>query len=90
MRQVFSRLAARRAVFVLLSIACSVASAAGLTVTDDAGRKLTLPRIPQKIVSIAPGATEMLFAAGAGQRVIATVEFSDEPPKRASSAAHRR
>lgn len=80
MRQVFSRLAARRAVFVLLSIACSVASAAGLTVTDDAGRKLTLPRIPQTIVSIAPGATEMLFAAGAGSRVIATVEFSDEPP----------
>ena len=79
MRQVFSRLAARRAVSVLLSIACSVASAAGLTVTDDAGRKLTLPRTPQTIVSIAPGATEMLFAAGAGSRVIATVEFSDEP-----------
>ena len=30
-------------------------------------------------MSIAPGATEMLFAAGAGSRVIATVEFSDEP-----------
>jgi iron complex transport system substrate-binding protein len=35
--------------------------------------------VPQRIVSIAPGATEMLFAAGAGSRVIATVEFSDEP-----------
>src|SRR6185369_12637859 len=36
-------------------------------------------RVPQRIVSIAPGATEMLFAAGAGSRVIATVEFADEP-----------
>jgi len=50
-----------------------------MTVVDDTGRNVTLPRIPQRIVSIAPGATEMLFAAGAGSRVIATVEFSDEP-----------
>ena len=31
-------------------------------------------------MSLAPGATEMLFAAGAGEQVIATVEYSDEPP----------
>ncbi len=43
------------------------------------GRSVTLAHTPQRIVSIAPGATEMLFAAGAGSRVIATVEFSDEP-----------
>src|SRR5262245_12638750 len=55
------------------------AAAAPISVTDDAGHKLTLPHVPQRIVSIAPGATEMLFAAGAGPRVIATVEFSDEP-----------
>jgi iron complex transport system substrate-binding protein len=54
---------------------------AAVTVTDDAGRQLTLPRTPQKIVSLAPGATEMLFAAGAGDLIIATVEFSDEPPE---------
>ncbi|GAC1455606.1 MAG: cobalamin-binding protein [Steroidobacteraceae bacterium] len=35
---------------------------------------------PLRIVSLAPGATEMLFAAGAGSQVIATVEYSDEPP----------
>lgn len=52
---------------------------ATVAVVDDAGRTVTLPHPPQKIVSIAPGATEMLFAAGAGRRVIATVEFSDEP-----------
>jgi iron complex transport system substrate-binding protein len=55
------------------------AGSAAITVVDDAGRTLTLPHVPQKIISIAPGATEMLFAAGAGSRVIATVEFSEEP-----------
>ena len=45
----------------------------------DDGRKVTLPHVATRIVSVAPGATEMLFAAGAGERVIATVEYSDEP-----------
>jgi iron complex transport system substrate-binding protein len=40
---------------------------------------VSLPKIPARIVSLTPGATEMLFAAGAGQRLIATVEYSDEP-----------
>ena len=35
---------------------------------------------PLRIVSLTPGATEMLFAAGAREQVIATVEYSDEPP----------
>jgi iron complex transport system substrate-binding protein len=63
----------------LLAGAGALPARAAVTVVDDAGRTLTLPRAPQKIVSLAPGATEMLFAAGAGGRVIATVEFSDEP-----------
>jgi iron complex transport system substrate-binding protein len=57
----------------------TTATAAVLTVTDDAGRRVTLPHIPLRILSLAPGATEMLFAAGAGDRLIATVDFSDEP-----------
>src|SRR5688500_14067114 len=52
---------------------------AAITVTDDMGRQVTLPKTPQRIVSLAPGATEMLFAAGAGQKVVATSEYSDEP-----------
>jgi iron complex transport system substrate-binding protein len=72
----------RVALFALLAVATSFApafAAAGFTVVDDAGRSVTLARVPQRIVSTAPGATEMLFAAGAGSRVIATVEYSDEP-----------
>jgi iron complex transport system substrate-binding protein len=57
----------------------SATAAPARTVTDDLGRQLEVPAAPLRIVSLAPGATEMLFAAGAGSQVIATVEYSDEP-----------
>jgi iron complex transport system substrate-binding protein len=56
------------------------AAATPVTVVDDTGAIVTLPGRPQRIASLAPGTTEMLFAAGAGAQVIATVEYSDEPP----------
>jgi iron complex transport system substrate-binding protein len=68
-----------RALAALLLLFWGACAAAAITVTDDTGARLTLPDHPTRIVSLAPGATEMLFAAGAGDRVIATVEFSDEP-----------
>ena len=33
----------------------------------------------QRIVSLAPHLTELAFAAGAGDRIVATVEYSDHP-----------
>jgi iron complex transport system substrate-binding protein len=53
--------------------------AGGFTVTDDTGATLSLPAPPRRIASLAPGATEMLFAAGAGERIVATVLGADEP-----------
>ncbi|HUI60471.1 MAG TPA: cobalamin-binding protein [Steroidobacteraceae bacterium] len=58
-------------------------STAAVTVVDDTGQHITLAAPASRLVSLAPGATEMLFAAGAGDRIIATVEYSDEP-----AAAH--
>jgi iron complex transport system substrate-binding protein len=52
-----------------------------VVVQDDLGHRLTLPHPAARIVSTAPGATEMLFAAGAGHQVVATVEYSIEPPE---------
>jgi iron complex transport system substrate-binding protein len=63
----------------LLSICGPVVATAAVTVRDDTGQTLTLPSTPTRIISLAPGATEMLFAAGAGEHVIATVQYSDEP-----------
>src|SRR5262249_575009 len=70
----------RRWLPILLAILSPVAAAvASIQITDDAGTQLTLAAPAKRIVSLAPGATEMLFAAGAGNQVIATVEYSDEP-----------
>src|ERR1700730_6937895 len=63
----------------LLMLCASAAAAGVVIVSDDTGRTVTLPSTPTRIISLAPGATEMLFAAGAGKHVIATVESSDEP-----------
>lgn len=65
----------------LLTLLChAVVAWAGVDLRDDAGRNLHLPRPAQRIITLAPHATELLFAAGAGALLIATVEFSDYPP----------
>ena len=55
--------------------------AAFATVTDDEGTVVTIPAEPQRIVSLTPATTEVLFAIGAGPRVIATTDFDDYPPE---------
>ena len=54
------------------------------------GSSLSLTRLPQRIVSLSPGATAMLFAAGGGERVVGTPEFSVEPEAARAHCAHRR
>lgn len=66
----------------LLLSACGAAStptAAPITLTDGLGRTVTLAAPAQKIVSLAPSNTEILFAIGAGAQVIGRDEFSDYP-----------
>jgi len=46
---------------------------------DSDGRKVTLERPAQRIVSLAPHVTEQLFAAGAGDRIVGASEYSDYP-----------
>lgn len=50
-----------------------------VSVTDDAGQIVTLSRPAQRIVSLAPNLTEILFAVGAGGRVVGVVQYSDYP-----------
>ena len=52
-----------------------------LTLTDDEGAVVVLPARPERIVSLTPATTEILFAVGAGSRVIATTDFDDYPPE---------
>ncbi len=55
------------------------ALAHAITLTDDAGKTVTLPKAAQRIVSLAPHITEVLFSAGAGDRIVGTVSYSDFP-----------
>lgn len=50
-----------------------------LELVDGLGRTVSLDKIPQKIVSLAPSNTELLFSVGAGAQVIGRDEFSDYP-----------
>ena len=50
------------------------------TVTDDTGRQVVVAPPPLRIASLAPSTTAMLFAAGAGAQVVATTDYSLEPP----------
>lgn len=51
------------------------------TVTDDAGNIIRLTQPAQRIVSLSPHLTELLFSAGAGDKVVGVVSFSSYPPE---------
>ncbi|NOT05055.1 MAG: cobalamin-binding protein [Anaerolineales bacterium] len=50
-----------------------------ITLTDGLGRPIILNEAAQRVVSLAPSNTEILFAVGAGEQVIGRDEFSDYP-----------
>jgi iron complex transport system substrate-binding protein len=64
---------------MLLLFACGapVGGAAGLT--DGLGRNVVLSQPAQRVVSLAPSNTEILFAIGAGAQVVGRDMFSDYP-----------
>lgn len=69
---------ARVAVVGLVGIA--LAARAGVRVVDDDGRVFERATPAARIVSLAPHLTELLFAAGAGDRVVGVSAWSDFPP----------
>ncbi len=56
------------------------AGAAPVRIVDDAGQVLEFGHPPQRIVSLSPHLTELLFAVGAGEQVIGVDSASDFPP----------
>ena len=63
----------------ITSVPPTAAAAFPVTVTDHQGKSVVIPKRPERIVSIGPSNTEFLFALGAGDRVVAVDDFSDEP-----------
>jgi iron complex transport system substrate-binding protein len=64
----------------LLLAACSPApTPVAITLTDGLNRTVTLQGPAQRIVSLAPSNTELLYEVGAGAQVIGRDDFSDFP-----------
>jgi iron complex transport system substrate-binding protein len=63
------------------------AAAAPIVLTDGLGREVTLASPAQRVVSLAPSNTEILFAVGAGAQVVGRDEFSDYPEEAKSVAS---
>jgi iron complex transport system substrate-binding protein len=50
-----------------------------ISVVDDAGRTVEIAETPQRLVSLAPSNTEILFALGLGDKVVGVTDFCDYP-----------
>jgi iron complex transport system substrate-binding protein len=55
--------------------------AAEISLKDDLGRQVELKQPAKRIVSLAPSLTELVYTAGAGDRLVAASEYSDYPPQ---------
>jgi iron complex transport system substrate-binding protein len=63
---------------LLVSLA-SFAHAENVTAIDDAKQSITLTKPAQRIITLAPSLTELAFAAGAGDKLVAVSAYSDYP-----------
>jgi iron complex transport system substrate-binding protein len=69
----------RRILLWLCLLLALPAQAAAIRVVDDAGQTLEFARPPQRIISLTPHLTELLFAVGAGAQLVGVDSASDFP-----------
>lgn len=70
-----------RSILLLCLLLIPRTAAGQVTVTDAIGSTVTVHSIPQRIISLIPGNTELLFAVGAGNSVVGVTNYCDYPPE---------
>ena len=61
------------------ALAASLHAHAAISVKDDSGNTVTVQQPARRVISLSPHSTELLFAAGGGDRVVGVVSYSDFP-----------
>lgn len=71
-------------IFIILSLLISMVAGCQQqfspgTFTDDSGREVSIEKVPQRIISLAPSNTEILFALGLADRVVGVTRYCNYP-----------
>ena len=74
----------RRALVVFTMLAAWVGwlqpAYASRVLTDESGRKVTVPDHPHRVVCLLPSVTDTVFALGSGDDVVAVSDYTTSPP----------
>lgn len=68
-----------KSIFLALLALCVTCAQAAVSVVDDSGKRVVLARPAQRVISMAPHVTELVFAAGGGARIVGAMNYSDYP-----------
>ena len=60
-------------------VCAEFAKAAEIRVVDDLGKTVVLKQPAQRVISLAPHVTELIYAVGGGDKIVGTVKYSDYP-----------
>jgi iron complex transport system substrate-binding protein len=66
--------------FVMAMALCGAAAQAALSVRDDSGQRVSLAAPAQRVISLGPHLTELVFAVGGGAALKGVIRYSDHPP----------
>lgn len=66
-------------IFLILLSSLSSSISFPITLKDDIGREIVIKKYPEKIISLAPSSTEILFAINAGNKVIGVTDYCNYP-----------
>jgi len=67
--------------FALFVTSCVSAAQASRLVTDETGRKVTVPDHPHRVICLVPSVTDTVFALGSGDDVVAVSDYTTYPPE---------